>query len=126
MTFVELGPGTVLTGTVKRTLDGTRNLSVSAPGDLDTLLERLNADEGAAAREGIDVDEHSRRQAELWRSGLGRTSTQVLSEYFVTVTRKLAHPMGADEAWEDVQALMCWNPQPRSPTIRQPSTGNPS
>ena len=20
--------------------------------------------------------------------------------------------MGADEAWEDVQALMCWNPQP--------------
>ena len=36
----------------------------------------------------------------------------MLSEYFVTVTRKLAHPMSADEAWEDVLALLCWNPQP--------------
>lgn len=67
------------------------------------------------ARDSRDPLKQQRAMAwleQLWRSGLGRTSTQVLSEYFVTVTRKLAHPMGADEGWEDVQALMCWNPQP--------------
>ncbi|MFA9566361.1 MAG: ACP S-malonyltransferase, partial [Acidimicrobiales bacterium] len=35
-TFVELGPGNVLTGMVKRTISASRNLSVSAPEDLDT------------------------------------------------------------------------------------------
>lgn len=67
------------------------------------------------ARDSRDPLKQQRAMAwleQLWRSGLGRTSTQVLSEYFVTVTRKLAHPMQPDEAWEDVQALMCWNPQP--------------
>ncbi|HUW03653.1 MAG TPA: ACP S-malonyltransferase [Acidimicrobiales bacterium] len=40
-TFLELGPGTVLTGTVKRTLRGSRRLSVDAPGQLDAALEVL-------------------------------------------------------------------------------------
>jgi [acyl-carrier-protein] S-malonyltransferase len=40
-TFVELGPGTVLTGMAKRTIEGARAVSVSTPGDLDTLLEVL-------------------------------------------------------------------------------------
>ena len=37
--YVELGPGGVLAGMVKRTLDGARVLSVSTPDELDTLLE---------------------------------------------------------------------------------------
>jgi [acyl-carrier-protein] S-malonyltransferase len=37
--YVELGPGGVLTGMVKRTVDGARALSVSTPEELDTLLE---------------------------------------------------------------------------------------
>lgn len=41
-TFVELGPGTVLTGMAKRTVTGSRTLSVSAPADLDALLESLS------------------------------------------------------------------------------------
>lgn len=37
--FVELGPGKVLTGTVKRTVPDSRQLTVSAPDDLDDLLQ---------------------------------------------------------------------------------------
>lgn len=40
-TFVELGPGNVLTGLVKRTLKGTTRISVATPADLDGLLESL-------------------------------------------------------------------------------------
>jgi [acyl-carrier-protein] S-malonyltransferase len=41
-TFVEVGPGTVLTGMATRTVTGARALSVSTPGDLDHLLEDLS------------------------------------------------------------------------------------
>jgi predicted nucleic acid-binding protein len=47
----------------------------------------------------------------LWREQRGRTSTQVLSEYYVNVTRKLDPGLPADEAWDDVQALLAWEPQ---------------
>jgi [acyl-carrier-protein] S-malonyltransferase len=40
-TFIELGPGNVLTGTVKRIAPGARGISVSTPDDLDALLEIL-------------------------------------------------------------------------------------
>lgn len=43
-TFVELGPGSVLSGMVKRTIDGSRPLTVNAPDDLDRLLEHLASD----------------------------------------------------------------------------------
>jgi [acyl-carrier-protein] S-malonyltransferase len=39
--FVELGPGTVLTGMAKRTVKSARRLSISVPDDLDGLLETL-------------------------------------------------------------------------------------
>jgi len=41
-TFVELGPGTVLTGMAKRTIEGSRTLNVSTPDDIDHLLEVLH------------------------------------------------------------------------------------
>lgn len=41
-TYLELGPGTVLTGMCKRTLSGSTRASVSKPEDLDTLLESLS------------------------------------------------------------------------------------
>jgi [acyl-carrier-protein] S-malonyltransferase len=46
-TFVELGPGNVLTGMVKRTIKASRNLSVSGPEDLDSLLEQLSGQPAA-------------------------------------------------------------------------------
>jgi predicted nucleic acid-binding protein len=47
---------------------------------------------------------------QLWRERTGRTSVQVLSEYFVTVTRKLRPGLRADVAWEDVAAFFTWRP----------------
>ena len=47
-----------------------------------------------------------------WREQAGRTSMQVLSEYYVNATRKIDPPRKADDAWEDVKTLMSWNPQP--------------
>jgi [acyl-carrier-protein] S-malonyltransferase len=48
-TFVELGPGTVLTGMAKRTIAQARTLSVSTPDELDQLLESLAAPPSGAA-----------------------------------------------------------------------------
>jgi predicted nucleic acid-binding protein len=48
----------------------------------------------------------------LWVEQRGRTSLQVLDEYYVTVTQQLAPGMAPDEAWADVRALLAWNPQP--------------
>lgn len=49
---------------------------------------------------------------QLWIEQSGRTSIQVLNEYYVTVTRKLEPGMASDEAWADVRALLAWEPQP--------------
>lgn len=40
-TFVELGPGTVLTGLVKRTVKTGNRINIATPADLDGLLEQL-------------------------------------------------------------------------------------
>lgn len=56
-TFVELGPGSVLTGMAKRTVDGARTLSVATPADLDKLLASL-AEQPSARGAGIHEGEH--------------------------------------------------------------------
>lgn len=48
---------------------------------------------------------------ELWEKETGRTSFQVLNEYFVTVTYKLTPGLIPERAWEDVRDLMAWEPQ---------------
>lgn len=48
---------------------------------------------------------------QLWIEQRGRTSIQVLNEYYVTVTRKLRPGMAPDEAWDDVEALLAWEPR---------------
>lgn len=49
--------------------------------------------------------------AQLWREQSGRTSTQVLAEYYVTVTRKLRPVVSTQDAWNDVKSLLAWQPQ---------------
>jgi predicted nucleic acid-binding protein len=46
----------------------------------------------------------------LWRSRRGRVSSQVLSEFYVTVTQKLKPGLGRDLARGDVLALSEWRP----------------
>ena len=41
--FVELGPGGVLTGMAKRTIESARTLSISTPDELDKLIEWIGA-----------------------------------------------------------------------------------
>jgi [acyl-carrier-protein] S-malonyltransferase len=42
--FAELGPGGVLTGMAKRSVEGSRTISVATPEDLDRLLEWVGGD----------------------------------------------------------------------------------
>jgi predicted nucleic acid-binding protein len=46
----------------------------------------------------------------LWNNGNGMTSTQVLQELFVTVTKKLVRPLDVITAKEIVRDLLTWNP----------------
>jgi predicted nucleic acid-binding protein len=48
---------------------------------------------------------------ELWIEQRGRTSVQVLSEYYATVTRKLKPGLPPDDAWQVVRDLFAWEPQ---------------
>ena len=48
----------------------------------------------------------------LWQERLGRTSIQVLSEYYAVATRKLTPRVPSGEAWDYVQELFAWQPQP--------------
>jgi [acyl-carrier-protein] S-malonyltransferase len=51
-TFVELGPGTVLTGMAKRTVANARAHSVTVPDDLDVLLDALTGHQPHVGQEG--------------------------------------------------------------------------
>ncbi len=46
--FVELGPGGVLTGMAKRTVDSARTISVSTPEELDNLIDWVDAESPSA------------------------------------------------------------------------------
>jgi [acyl-carrier-protein] S-malonyltransferase len=47
--FVELGPGGVLTGMAKRTVEGAHAISLAVPDDLDRLLELVSGGRAATA-----------------------------------------------------------------------------
>ena len=46
--------------------------------------------------------------ADLWRTGDGVLSVQVLPEFFVTVTRKLPWPLRPNEALAIVEQYLTW------------------
>ena len=48
--------------------------------------------------------------AHLWQTESGRTSVQVLNEYYVTVTRKLSPGLNRAIARDDVGDLTTWRP----------------
>lgn len=46
--------------------------------------------------------------AKLWDTGTGSLSVQVLQEFFVCVTAKVAQPLSAEEAAERIRELSAW------------------
>jgi predicted nucleic acid-binding protein len=46
---------------------------------------------------------------ELWNSGLGCLSTQVLQEFFVTITKKIQKPLNNASAYELIKDLLKWD-----------------
>ncbi|TMH33412.1 MAG: PIN domain-containing protein [Betaproteobacteria bacterium] len=72
--------------------------------DTNVLLyayDRADPTKNARAREWV---------ARLWHDRHGRTSMQVLSEYYVNLTRKFRVP--AEAAWDDAASFFAWRPQP--------------
>lgn len=47
----------------------------------------------------------------LWRTGLGRTSTQVLSETYAVV-RRLRRDAPTEPLWDAIALYFAWNPRP--------------
>ena len=52
--------------------------------------------------------EAAQRLGELWETGLGRLSTQVLQEFYVNVTAKIGKPLSRSAAREVVQSYGRW------------------
>jgi predicted nucleic acid-binding protein len=46
--------------------------------------------------------------ARLWETGTGCLSVQVLQEFYVTVTRKVAKPLSADETADRIREFGAW------------------
>lgn len=70
--------------------------------DANVLVYALDASAGAkqaAARQLVE---------RLWDEGSGCLSVQVLQEFFVTITRKVARPLPVDEATERVREFIAW------------------
>lgn len=90
---------------------------MTAPVFVDTnvlVYARDAADPGKQrrAREWMEM---------LWRTRRGRVSMQVLNEYFVTVTRKLAQPFPVAVAQQEIRELMAWDPVPVDPDLLERS-----
>jgi predicted nucleic acid-binding protein len=70
--------------------------------DSNILIYAHDADSGSKQQRAAD------RLTELWKSGTGLLSTQVLQEFYVNVTRKIVSPISAGAAREVVRDYAVW------------------
>lgn len=71
--------------------------------DTNILIYAYDISAGPKHRKARDL------LAGLWESGLGTVSTQVLQEFYVTVTRKIPKPVDIAAAREIVTDLLTWD-----------------
>jgi predicted nucleic acid-binding protein len=57
---------------------------------------------------GVKQEAAAELLTRLWDSGAGCLSVQVLQEFFVTVTRKVPHPLSIDEAVDRIREFATW------------------
>lgn len=74
------------------------------------------------------TDSHRQARADqwvthLWRSRTGRTSYQVLAEYYFAVTERLDPGLEAEVAREDVRDLLAWRPLEADETVLEGAWG---
>jgi predicted nucleic acid-binding protein len=74
--------------------------------DSNILIYAHDADAGSKQQRAAD------QLTELWKSGTGLLSTQVLQEFYVNVTRKIGSPLPASAAREVVRDYAVWIESP--------------
>lgn len=77
-------------------------MSVVAFVDSNILIYAHDADAGVKRERAIS------KLRELWDSGTGRLSVQVLQEFYVNVTQKLATPVARSTAREVIKTYGVW------------------
>ena len=76
--------------------------------DSNILIYAHDADAGEKRTKSVET------LRQLWDSGAGRMSVQVLQEFYVNVTKKLTTPVASSTAREVVNAYAPWIRQPTS------------
>lgn len=94
--FIELGPGGVLTGMAKRTVENSRTISVATPEDLDHLLEWLGEFAPATTPSTITAHEGEHlfameRLVVSPAAGLFTPNSNVLTGSRITVGQVIGH-----------------------------------
>lgn len=77
--------------------------------DTNVLIYAHDKDAGNKSKRAADT------LAELWESGAGALSVQVLQEFYINVTQKIANPISKAEAREVVRLYAVWVKAPTSP-----------
>ena len=84
---------------------------MTAPVFVDTNILVYARDAGETAKQPRAAEILRR----LWETRAGRVSSQVLQEYYVTVTRKLRPGLPRADARADVTAFQAWQPHAPGP-----------
>lgn len=74
--------------------------------DTNVIVYAYDKDAGEKHRVAMDI------MKDLWHTGLGMISTQILQEFYVIVTGKIPHPLDIPSARETVRRLSKWEVVP--------------
>ena len=71
--------------------------------DTNVLVYAYDKDAGEKHNVAVNI------MKDLWRSGLGTISTQILQEFFVTLTKKISAPLDISLVRETIRRLSKWD-----------------
>ena len=71
--------------------------------DTNVIVYAYDKDAGEKHRVAVNI------MKDLWRSGLGTISTQILQEFFVTLTKKISAPLDISVVRETIRRLSRWD-----------------
>ncbi len=71
--------------------------------DTNLIVYAYDKDAGEKHRIAADI------MKDLWHSGLGTISTQILQEFFVTLTKKISAPLNISVVREMIRRLSRWD-----------------